>query len=94
MEIKNVKEGNGGNFRAEIDGSEAGLMSYSNAGADKFIIDHTEVRPKYAGKGVGKAMVMSAVEYARDNNIKIIPLCPFAKGVFVKDESIRDVLFS
>ncbi len=28
------------------------------------------------------------------NNLKIIPLCPFAKSVFDKVEAIHDVLFS
>lgn len=93
MEIKNIKEQGGGYFKAENLGEEAGRMTYSDAGPDKFIISHTEVRPKYAGQGVGTQMVMKCVEYARDNNLKIIPLCSFAKSVFVKDDSIRDVLY-
>jgi predicted GNAT family acetyltransferase len=35
---------------------------------------------------------MEVVNYARENKIKIIPLCPFAKSVFDKVEEIRDVL--
>jgi predicted GNAT family acetyltransferase len=35
---------------------------------------------------------MEVVLFARENNIKIIPLCPFAKSVFDKTEEIRDVL--
>ena len=35
---------------------------------------------------------MHIVKFARENNIKIIPLCPFAKSVFDRTESIRDVL--
>lgn len=93
MEVKNVKERNGGYFVAEIDTSEAGRMSYSDAAPDKFIIDHTEVRPKYAGQGVGTKMVYAAVDYARDNDLKIIPLCSFARSVFVKNIEICDVLY-
>ena len=81
-----------GEFVALFDGKQAGLMTYTWAGADKFIIDHTEVEPAYNGKGVGKAMVYKAVEFARENNLKIIPLCPFAKATFQKNEEIRDVL--
>jgi predicted GNAT family acetyltransferase len=50
------------------------------------------VEPAYNGKGVGKAMVYKAVEFARENDLKIIPLCPFAKATFQKNEEIRDVL--
>ena len=69
-------------------------MTYTWAGDSKFIIDHTEVSEEFNGKGVGKKLLMATVDYARNNNLKIIPLCPFAKSVFDKTEEIRDVLFS
>ena len=94
MKIKNIKEHGGGYFRAEDGSEEAGRMTYSDAGPDKFIISHTEVRPKYAGRGVGTQMVMACVDYARENNLKVVPLCAFAKSVFVKNDDIRDVLYT
>ena len=57
-----------------------------------FIIEHTEVSPDFNGKGVGKKMVLAAVDFARKENKKIIPLCPFAKATFDKNEELRDVL--
>jgi len=94
MEIQQVNDTRRGYFEAVEDGKEAGKMTYTWAGDSKFIIDHTEVSEGFNGKGVGKKLVMAAVEYARTNNLKIIPLCPFAKSVFDKVEEIRDVLFS
>ncbi|MFD2939249.1 MULTISPECIES: GNAT family N-acetyltransferase [Flavobacterium] len=94
MEIQQINDIRKGYFEAIEDGKEAGKMTYTWAGDSKFIIDHTEVSPDFNGKGVGKKLVMAAVEYARNNNLKIIPLCPFAKSVFDKVEEIRDVLFS
>ncbi|MFB9080061.1 GNAT family N-acetyltransferase [Flavobacterium procerum] len=94
MEIQQINDTKKGYFEALEDGKEAGKMTYTWAGDSKFIIDHTEVSPEFNGKGVGKKLLMAAVEYARNNNLKIIPLCPFAKSVFDKVEEIRDVLFS
>jgi predicted GNAT family acetyltransferase len=37
-------------------------------------------------------MVAKAVDYARENGIKIIPLCPFAKRVFDKEPGYGDVI--
>ena len=71
----------------------AAEMTYSWAGATKFIIDHTEVENAFGGKGFGKKLVMKAVDFARENNLKILPLCPFAKAVFDKLEEIQDVRF-
>jgi len=94
MEIKQINDTKRGYFEAIEEGNEAGKMTYTWAGDSKFIIDHTEVSPDFNGKGVGKKLVMAAVEYARTNNLKIIPLCPFAKSVFDKVEEINDVIFS
>lgn len=93
MEIQHVKENGKGSFKALESGKEAGQMAYTWAGEDKFIIDHTTVDPEYKGKGIGKKLLMETVEFARQNNLKIIPLCPFAKSVFDKTENIKDVLF-
>ncbi|MFH6944898.1 GNAT family N-acetyltransferase [Flavobacterium sp. FlaQc-50] len=94
MEIQQINEGRKGYFEVVEDGKQAGKMTYSWAGDTKFIIDHTEVNEEFNGKGVGKKMVMAAVEYARANDLKIIPLCPFAKSVFDRTADIHDVLFS
>ena len=67
-------------------------MTYSWAGKDRIIIDHTEVSDDLRGEGVGKMMVEAAVNYAREKGISIIPLCPFAKSVFDKTPDLRDVL--
>lgn len=81
-----------GAFRAMDNETPAGEMTYVWAGTDKFIIDHTEVDEAYNGKGIGKQLLMKAVAFARENNLKIIPLCPFAKSLFDKIPEIGDVL--
>ena len=94
MEIQQINDTRRGYFEAVEDGKQAGKMTYTWAGDSKFIIDHTEVNEEFNGRGVGKKLVMAAVEFARTNNLKIIPLCPFAKSVFDKVDEIHDVLFS
>ncbi len=92
MEIQQVNYETKGFFKAVEADKEAGLMTYSWAGTSRMIIDHTEINPEFKGQKVGNQLVMAAVEYARENHIKIIPLCPFAKSVFDKTHEIRDVL--
>ena len=81
-----------GFFKATETGREAGRMTYTWAGKERFIIDHTEVSPDFKGKNVGLQLLMSVVSFARENNLKIIPLCPYARSVFDKKEEIRDLL--
>jgi uncharacterized protein len=92
IEIKQIKSGTKGYFGAFEGEKEAGRMSYTFAGETKLIIDHTEVSDLYKGQNIGKRILMELVKYARENKIKVIPLCPFAKSVFNKVEEIRDVL--
>lgn len=92
MEVKQTNKETKGFFEVVENNQQAGKMTYAWAGNTQFIIDHTEVNPDFNGKGVGKKMVMAAVEYARENGLKIIPLCPFAKSVFDKTPEIHDVL--
>ena len=67
-------------------------MTYSKAGTDRIIIDHTEVNEAYRAKGLGEMMVRRAVEDARKGKIAIVPLCPFAQAVFQRHPELRDVL--
>ena len=93
MNVNHKQDESKGAFIAEDNGKKAGEMTYSMAGTDKMIIDHTEVDSAFGGQGVGKKMVLAAVDFAREKNIKILPLCPFAKATFDKNKDIQDVLF-
>ena len=77
----------------EDDGKEIALMHYTLPGPGKIIIDHTEVNEAYEGKGFGRQLVKAGVEYAREHQMKILPLCPFAKKVFAITPEFADVLF-
>ncbi len=67
-------------------------MTYVMAGPHKMIIDHTEVSPALEGQGVGKKLLEKLVTYARENDIKILPLCPFAKATLDRVTEWQDVL--
>ena len=93
MLIKQKQEGSKGSFYVEEASTMLAEMTYSMTGTKLMIIDHTEVSDELRGKNVGYQLLKATVEYARTNNIKIIPLCPFAKSVFdKKQEEFGDVL--
>lgn len=94
MEIEIRERENKGFAIAQENEKKAGLMSYSIPGSDFIIIDHTEVEPEHNGKGIGKKLLHKIVEMAREKNLKILPLCPFANTMFKKLDDIKDVLKS
>lgn len=91
--IEQEDNGKKGRFTIYEKDNIAGHMTYTWAGKDKFIIDHTEVNSNFVGNGYGKQLVEKAVELARTKNLKILPLCTFASRVFAKDSSLNDVRF-
>tara|TARA_R110002020_G_C15841391_1_gene735187 strand:- start:296 stop:577 length:282 start_codon:yes stop_codon:yes gene_type:complete len=93
MEIAQKDDGRRGEFYIEDQGEKIAQMTYVWAGPHKIIIDHTEVSPVLKGKSIGSQLVKRAVDFAREKQIKILPLCPFAKKVFDKTSEYQDVLF-
>lgn len=81
-----------GTFYLKVDNKTEAKMTFVFAGANKIIIDHTEVNLNNKGKGFGKKLVQEAVKFSRDKGITILPLCPFAKSVFDKTPEFSDVL--
>ncbi|MFN8311062.1 MAG: GNAT family N-acetyltransferase [Chitinophagales bacterium] len=92
MEILQIDDSHKGKFYIKHNCAEVAAMTYVWAGTNRIIIDHTEVSDALKGMGAGKQMLMKAVAFAREKQLKIFPLCPFAKSVFEKTAAIQDVL--
>lgn len=92
MLIQHNKNDDKGFFFIGEEENPKAKMTYTMPLSDKMIIDHTEVSDELRGKNTGYQLVSAAVEFARANNITIIPLCPFAKAVIKKNPEFHDVL--
>ncbi len=84
-----------GNVRGEVqlfsDDHKAGKMDISVIG-HKLTVYHTEVNEEYAGKGFAKLLLDKLVSYARENDLKIVPLCPYVHAQFKHNpEEYNDV---
>jgi uncharacterized protein len=81
-----------GAFFMEREGQRLAALMFS-AGPDRklVILDHTEVSDSLRGQGVARKLVEAAVAWARQTNIKLVPLCPFARAVFDREPQFGDV---
>jgi predicted GNAT family acetyltransferase len=59
---------------------------------DTLFLIHTEVPPALEGKGAGSAIVQKALQYAKDNNYKIVPICPFVQSYLKRHKEWHDVI--
>ncbi len=92
MLVQHKQVGPKGIFYIGSEGAFLAEMVYAASTPGKMIIEHTEVDESLSGKSIGKQLVATGVEYARNHRLKIIPLCPFAKAIFDKVDEYKDVL--
>src|SRR5471030_518483 len=68
-------------------------VTYVRDNEDTIRIDHTFVSNELRGQNVGKQLIKKVVDFARQENKKIIPQCSFAQKEFTKTKDYEDVLF-
>ena len=71
-----------GRFFVIIDGKEAFLL-YKIAGNAMDIPD-TFTPPELRGRGIAEQLALAAFEYAKKNNMKVIPTCPYISETFLR----------
>lgn len=89
--VNHERSGHRGAFVWMQEGKRLAEMTYTVAGS-RVIIDHTTVDDSLRGQGIGAKLVRGAVDWARADNVKLMPLCPYAKSVFDKTPDYSDVL--
>ncbi|WP_306364704.1 GNAT family N-acetyltransferase [Nocardia sp. CC227C] len=62
-------------FELLVDGLVAGVTAYQDTANERAFV-HTEVYPRYEGRGYGRKLVQSALDATRDEGLGILPLCP------------------
>ena len=77
-------------FETSIDG-QTGYISYQES-ADKLVYDHTIVPQQLGGQGVGSALVKHALDYAREQDKKVLPQCSFVASYISKHPEYQDLI--
>ena len=81
-EVKLTLDENGkGAFKLLEDNNEIGEMVIGVLGASMRVY-HTEVDPEYEGKGLSKKLLEAMAAYARQNHLKVTPLCQYVHAQF------------
>jgi predicted GNAT family acetyltransferase len=77
-------------FEVNVDGKTA-FSKYLLVG-EKMIIEHTEVPVELEGKGIAGTMVRTALDYARQQRLRVMPLCPFTAGFIHRHPQYQDLV--
>lgn len=76
-------------FEVEIDGSLAVLLYVRRSG--KIIYTSTRVPRHQEGGGVGSALAKTALEYARENELTVVPSCSFVRAFVQRHPEYKDL---
>ncbi|WP_347268985.1 GNAT family N-acetyltransferase [Paracoccus sp. (in: a-proteobacteria)] len=77
-------------FELSLDGGTA-FVSYRRDG-DRLVLDHTEVPPQFAGKGVGSKLAKGVFEALRASGRKAVVRCEFLQGWIAKHPEYADTV--
>ena len=77
-------------FEVTIDGKVA-FSKYMLVG-EKFIVEHTEVPVELENKGLASHIVRTALDYARAQNYRVMPLCPFTAAFIHRHPEYQDLV--
>jgi predicted GNAT family acetyltransferase len=67
------------------------FVSYVRPDDATIELQHTVVPTADRGQGIGGALVRTAVGYAREQGLRVVPTCPFVKAWLEKNPHERDV---
>lgn len=90
--MREIKSGERKFYIGDDENNPLAVITYVEVGPTQLIIDHTEVSDELRGEGIAGKLVEHVVDFARKEDKKIIPLCPFAKSYIEKHEELQDVL--
>lgn len=92
MDILREEAKKKGAFFIEDTGERLAEILYFHSGSAEITAYHTEVDERLRGQRIGDKLIAALVEYARDNNLKLVAKCQFAKKVIDKTPEYQDVL--
>lgn len=77
-------------FAVHLDGATA-LLAYKEEG-DSIYLVHTEVPAAMEGQGIGGQLAKAALNYARENHLKVVARCPFVTSYLQRHPEYQDLL--
>lgn len=79
-------------FLNNAQGKRIAEITYIWSNPQTIIANHTWVDDSLRGQGVAKKLLDTLVQFARDQQLKIIATCSYVDVIFKRDPSFADVM--
>ncbi len=77
-------------FEIAVDGTLAGYAEYELQDGT-FLFCHTEILPTFEGQGLASKLARYALNHARSNGLRAVPVCSFFEGYMKKHPEYADL---
>jgi predicted GNAT family acetyltransferase len=88
-----IKKGNNKFYIGDSEQDMIARITWKNGGNNIIVIDHTIVDPSLRGQGIAADLIRKVVEMAREENLKIVPVCSYAVAKMTRTDEYKDVLY-
>lgn len=86
-----VKLAENNRFELEVENTIA-FIAFDKIEPNILDMVHTEVPEELSGKGIGSKLVSGALQYCKENELKVIPSCPFIKSYIEKHTEWQELV--
>lgn len=79
-----------GRYTIAVEGKTVGLADFADRG-DQRVFYHTEIDPAYGGRGLATILVEEALNAARDDGKRVVPVCSMVVTVLKNHPEFDDI---
>jgi hypothetical protein len=90
MESKVIHEKENERFVIYVEGNEV-YVEYTMRN-NTIDLNHTYTHPALRGKGLAAHVVRAALEFAKENNLKVIPTCSYTQAFIAKNDEYKKLV--
>jgi len=90
MEIEVIHEKGNERFVIYVEGNEV-YVEYTMRN-NTIDLNHTYTHPALRGKGLAAHVVRAALEFAKENNLKVIPTCSYTQSFIAKNDEYKKLV--
>lgn len=63
-----------------------------NTTEDVLNLYHTYTEPELRGKGLAAQVVRAAIEFAKENNLKVVPTCSYVQAFIKRNDEYKELV--
>jgi len=88
-----IKEGRNRFYIGDSERNDIARITYYYKDNTTIVIDHTFVSPELRGKNIAGQLLNKVIAFAKEHNLKIIPVCSYAVKKMTRNDDYSEVLF-